>query len=139
MRALDGLNNLQTMLQSFETYTLHKITHRFASDILNSPTESLPTKYWLYHTEMSANIQSIIREFLSNLIGRNDRPTVFELICTIAIKNDELGPQHPRSNVIPAFIITTKRCISYLTTGFYVGNHCPKVKLPDNITALYSN
>jgi hypothetical protein len=138
-RILDGLNDLQTMLRLFKTCTLHKMTHLFASDVLNTTTESLPTKWWLYDSEMTTNFQTMTTEFLSNLMGRNDLPTISELICTIAVKNGGLGLQHPRSNAIPAFILTTKRCISYATTGVYVGNHRPKVKLPDNITALYSN
>jgi len=138
-KILNGLSDKQTMLRIFKTCTLHKVTHLFASDVLNSPLDSLTSAWYDWKSDMTEEFSAMLDSFMARLLGIEHFPQHAHIISTISIANGGLGLQHPRLNAIPSAIISTKRAINYANNGIFLPGTTSACILPPSITTLYKN
>ena len=135
----DNLENIQTMLRLYSTCTVHKLTHLFSSDVLNSPTDDLPHLFYTWESEMTEGFTSMTDEMITSITNTSDLPPHSHIMSNLSIKQGGLGLQHPRLNAITSYMMSTKRCLQYVKNGVWLGTNKPQPMLPDNIQILYSN
>lgn len=133
------LSDLQTMTRLFSVCTVHKMTHLFDSDVLSSPIEDLPNRYYIWESPMSIEFDAMINDFLCSITNKPQLPDHTNIISTMSTSQGGLGLQHPRSNAIAAFMMTTKRCLQFSQDGVWLGYNNLRVVLNHPITCLYSN
>ncbi len=140
-KILAGLDDQQTKLQLFKTCTIHKMTHLFASDVLNSDLSDLPNNWHLWRSDMATSFGQMTNEFLAELTDCTaaDIPQHSQLIASMSTNRGGLGLQHPRCTALPMTMLTTKRCIEYATQGVWVGPTADPVPLPKSITQFYES
>lgn len=139
-KILEDLDDSQTKLQVSRQCTVHKITHLFASDVLTSQLSDLPNNWHVWRSSMCDVFSTMVNNFLSELLLRDDLPCHAQLIASMPTNQGSLGIQHPRCTAIPSCVLTVKRCIEYTSEGVWVGkihNH-NRVQLPPTITSLSS-
>ena len=125
------------MLRIFKTCTVHKLTHLFASDVVNTEPDALPPDWNLWSSPMSNAFSTMLNDFLSQLLGLKDLPPHAHVIATVSLSNGGLGLQHPRLAAIPSFILSTKRCIDYATNGVFLPHRPSAIHLPPSLRSLF--
>jgi hypothetical protein len=136
---LTSLEDLQTAMHLFSQCPVHKITHLFSSDVLNTPHDRLPNRFYLHSRNISNRFSSMTNSFLCNLLDCKTIPQYSESISQLSINSGGLGLQHPLSNAIPKFMLSWKRSIRYAHQGVWLGYNKTCVPLPDPVTCLYKD
>lgn len=77
-KIIEGLDDDQTRLQLFKASTVHKLTHLFTTDVLNSDMTCLPPRWNSWRGELCDSFSSMVTGFLSDLTGLDNIP----LHCT---------------------------------------------------------
>mgnify|MGYP003326218283 CR=1 FL=1 len=135
-----GLDDLQTKLQLFKTCTVHKMTHLFASAVINSDMTQLPSNWHLWDSDMTVAFTSMVNEFLEELADQQESlPMHSELIASMSTNKGGVGLQHPRCTAILTVMLATKRCIEYATQGVWIGATMEPKPLPRSITHLFED
>lgn len=88
------LSDLQTMTRLFSVCTVHKMTHLFDSDVLSSPIEDLPNRYYLWESPMSIKFDAMINDFLCSITNKPQLPDHANIISTMSKRQGGLGLQH---------------------------------------------
>ena len=105
---LSGLDDFQTQLQLFKTYTSHKMTHLFAADVLCNASK-LPDHWHLWNSDMTKATTSLQDKFLAGLTNQSSILLHAHLISNMSTNKGGLGLPHPRCVVIPTRILSMKR------------------------------
>ena len=134
-----SLDSKQTIMQLFKICTLHKMTHLFASDVVNSDITDLPDNWNVWQSDMTDRFTEMLEEMICTVTNRPTIPRHSRLLATMSVSTGGLGLQHPMSAAIPTFILQTKRNLQYMNTGVWVSDTLPPVTLPPHITSLFSN
>ncbi len=139
---LDGLEDVQTMLQIYKTCTAHKITHLFASDVIThtkADLSNLPAHWHLWDSDVATAFLSMNDTFLKSLTRSEEMPLFSSYLSGVPTTQGGLGIQHPIHCAIPTFILTTKRCVQYASSGIWVGQNRDTYQLPTTFTQLYDD
>ncbi|KAL7502262.1 hypothetical protein ACHAXN_000775, partial [Cyclotella atomus] len=134
-----SLDSLQTILRLYSVCTVHKLTHLFGCDVLNTDFTSLPRDIHLYNSNLTDNFSQMTETILTDITNSISLPTHAHIIANMSIKQGGLGLQHPRLNAITSFMLSTKRSLQYSQQGIWLGHNSPQPLLPNNITSLYSD
>ena len=138
-KILEGLEDVQSMVRVYNMCTVHKLTHLFGTDVINTPTATLPSNYFLWNSTMTTNFSTMTNSFLQSAIESEPLPPHAELITSMSVKAGGLGLQHPRTCAVAQFMLTTKRCLQYCHDGVWLGYNKPRPKLPHTITHLFND
>ena len=134
-----SLDSKQTIMQLFKTCTVHKMTHLFASDVVNNDMIEMPETWNVWQSDMTDKFTDMIEEMISDITSRQSIPRHSRLIATMSVSSGGLGLQHPIDSAIPTFILQTKRILQYMTQGVWVSDTLPLVPLPPHITSLFTD
>ena len=135
-KVLSGLESDQTKLQLYKSCIAHKLTHLFASDVVNRK-DQYPTAWENWDSEFCDDFDNMTNDFLACLTRQTELPLHSTLISTTATQHGGLGIQSPRCTAVPTFVLTIKRCIGYIKSGVWTGQYSDSVPLPKSITSLY--
>ena len=138
-KILEGLDDVQSMVRVYDMCTTHKLTHLFGTDVIQTPTESLPQNYFLWNSAMTRGFSEMTNTFLQSAIESEPLPPHAELITSMSVKSGGLGLQHPRTCAVAQFMLTTKRCLQYCHDGVWLGYNKPRPALPPTITNLFAD
>ena len=140
MNALSSLEDLQTVLRVYKTYTVHKLTHLFTADVLSTDTvDDLPKSWYLWKSDMCDGFDRMTNTFLTTVTRCKSFPLLARIITSMTLRSGGLGIQHPRSSAISSFMFGVKCCISYCEQGVYIGPNMPIIISPYTITSLHRN
>eukprot|EP00956_Cyclotella_meneghiniana_P041000 scaffold211404_cov36-Cyclotella_meneghiniana.AAC.3 len=138
-KILDGLDDVQSMVRVYSMCTVHKLTHLFGSDVINTAPDNLPTNYFLWNSNLTSEFSNMTNSFIQAAIGSEPLPQHAEIITSMSIKSGGLGLQHPRTCAVTHFMLTMKRCLQYCQDGVWLGFNKPRVPLPPSITSLFDH
>eukprot|EP00956_Cyclotella_meneghiniana_P014656 scaffold22074_cov39-Cyclotella_meneghiniana.AAC.1 len=125
------------MVRVYSMCTVHKLTHLFGSDVINTATDNLPTNYFLWNSSLTSDFSDMTNSFIQTAISSEPLPEHAEIITSVSIKSGGLGLQHPRTSAVTHFMLTMKRCLQYCQDGVWLGFNKPRVPLPPSITSLF--
>ena len=118
--------------------TVHKLTHLFGTDVINTTTDALPSNYFLWNSNMTKGFSDMTNSFLQSAIESEPLSPHAELLTSMSIKAGGLGLQHPRTCAVTQFMLTTKRCLQYCHDGVWLGYNKPRPRFPHTITHLFN-
>ena len=136
-KILNGLDDVQSMVRVYSMCTVHKLTHLFGTDVLNTDGDALPRNYFLWQSELTNNFSEMTNSFIQSAITSEPLPQHAEIITSMSIKSGGLGLQHPRTCAVTQFMLTMKRCLQYCRDGVWLGFNKPRIPLPHTITCLF--
>jgi hypothetical protein len=134
-----SLESLQTILRLYSVCTVHKLTHLFGCDVINSDLSSLPPDIHLWNSDLTDNFSRMTENILTDITNSHSLPAHAHIIANMSIKQGGLGLQHPRLNAITSFMLSTKRSLQYSHQGVWLGHNSPQPILPHSISSLYSD
>ena len=90
-KILEGLEDVQSMVRVYNMCTTHKLTHLFGTDVIQTPTESLPKNYFLWNSAMTKGFSEMTNSFFQSAIESEPLPPHAELITSMSVKSGGLG------------------------------------------------
>ena len=117
----------------------HKLTHLFASDVLNHDVNELPRPdHWnLWGSDLTDAFAAMIDSVIACLTQCTTVPIHASLISSLTTNAGGLGIYHPRDSAIPTFVLNLRLNIQYTTEGVWISNTQPLVQLP--LPIIYVN
>ena len=97
------------------------------TDVIMANHNTLPDCYYYYFwkSPMTQAFTKMTNSLVCQLTETSELPAHAEIISSLTINQGGLCLQHPRDNVIPAFMTTMKRCLKYSTQGVWLGYNKP--------------
>ena len=112
-KLLNGLEDLQTIVQLYSVCTAQKVTHLFGVDVYNTPIDKLPRCYYLWESQLTQAFSAMTEKVLANVTNKHCIPVYSQVMTGMSVNEGDLGIQNPRNNAITSYMTTTKQCLQY--------------------------
>jgi hypothetical protein len=142
-KIIEGLDDIQTMLQVYRTCTTQKMIHLYTADVYlqesQEPTKCSPRNWHCWNSNITQEFDDMNHNFIKAISLAEDIPLHAKLLMNLDTKSGGLGITTPRTKAISTYVLNIKQSIDTAKNGVIYGPRKQRYKLPASLTSLYNN